>query len=263
MIPRTARRFLVVVAPALAASLMLALGLRWYLTFSRAPQSTEDLPSPADKGVSDLSRPPLQETPSALPRDKDTSGPDGGSRSWLKVEVPPGSGTAPAPFPANGTTQGFVSPPTTSAGKATSGSGSPAAAPSPASGENAAPGAKAVAEVWEKHKPKFAAMETIYSARVNLLLQRATMDYEKYKGSKARLLALAPRYLKMGLALEKEADAQFYAALDELAADLRANSLPTDLVSQLEKQYKEAKESRRKEVLDLARKALGLTFSWD
>lgn len=120
-----------------------------------------------------------------------------------------------------------------------------------------------MAEVWEKHKPKFAALENIYTARVNLLLQRATMDYEKYKSNTARLLALAPRYLKMGLALEKEADAQFYAALDELAADLRTNSLPTDLVSQLEKQYNEAKESRRKEILDLARKALGLPFSWD
>lgn len=114
-----------------------------------------------------------------------------------------------------------------------------------------------VEEIWEKHRPRFEDLHAVHSARLDILVERVLRDYEKYKEKKAKLLSLAPRYYKLGLDLEKQADASFETALADLESDLVSNGLPTDLALKVKKEYEDMKDSRRREMLAAAAKALG------
>jgi len=107
-------------------------------------------------------------------------------------------------------------------------------------------------EVWQEFEPRLAALQVKYQGELDTLVARAFSDYQRYKNDKPTLLALVPYYLRIGSALEKEADAEFNRIIAALEGELKANYLPINLATDLRRQYRELKQQKRRQLFNRA-----------
>lgn len=107
-----------------------------------------------------------------------------------------------------------------------------------------------------QYAPRFKALESLYTGKINALLAAALADYNRCQGNKVQLLALVPKYLHAGQALEAECDTSFNTLVSELEVTLKAHSLPLTLVQEARQNYAAQKNVQRQKIFNLARKAL-------
>lgn len=91
-----------------------------------------------------------------------------------------------------------------------------------------------------------------YQKEINRLIKCAKEDYLAVKSGQKDVAVskLTVEYLKLGQALEKDCDSNFYRIMDAMREDLNSNDLPLDLASQAEQEYEDQKSRTRKEILE-------------
>ena len=110
--------------------------------------------------------------------------------------------------------------------------------------------------ILDEYRPRFLALERDYKAKLDTLLAEAISEYKRCKSDKAKLISLAPGYVRRGYALERQADADFTTLVASFRRELKANSLPTAIADQIERHYRAMKNEKRRELSQLARQAI-------
>lgn len=105
--------------------------------------------------------------------------------------------------------------------------------------------------IEKKYISIFSNLESEYHRELDRLMESAKGDYTDAQGAAkgTSVSRLAIRYFKEGRSLEKEADQSFNKILREMKMELRSHNLPLDIVKQAEREYKEQKAEKRKEIL--------------
>lgn len=104
-------------------------------------------------------------------------------------------------------------------------------------------------DVVEKYEPMFENLEKTAINRLEELFQSAVKEYEEQR--QARTLdrfQLTNKYINAGRLLEERVDSSFYMLLERMESELERKDLPTDIISDIEKTYKEAKDEKKQEL---------------
>lgn len=107
------------------------------------------------------------------------------------------------------------------------------------------------ASIVEKYSVLFKNLKWEYEVKLNNMINKAKEEYLALSEEERdkQKFNLAVKYLKLGRKLEGECDKKFYSLLDQMKAELKANNLKKDSANAAEKQYKEEKSSRQKQLL--------------
>ncbi|WP_134702650.1 hypothetical protein [Ammoniphilus sp. YIM 78166] len=105
----------------------------------------------------------------------------------------------------------------------------------------------AVTTIVDKYKQKFQTLERSYQGKLKGLIQQAKQDYQAVKSgaSDQSAFGLASAYLSKVNQMESHADKQFYQLLGKMEQELLASGHPTDIVKQVENEYKARKKTQR------------------
>ncbi|WP_407313966.1 hypothetical protein [Desulfosporosinus sp. SB140] len=110
-------------------------------------------------------------------------------------------------------------------------------------------------EINNKYIPRFNYLQNVALSRLDTLYSAAAQEYaQRKKDGTLNRSELAQKYIQAGTMLETSVDKQFYSTLDAMKAELIANNLPTDIISQEKANYEKAKSSKRAELLAKAHK---------
>jgi len=104
-------------------------------------------------------------------------------------------------------------------------------------------------DVIEKYEPLFENLEKTAMNRLEELFQSAIEEYEEQR--QARTLdrfQLTNKYINAGRLLEQRVDRSFYMLLEQMESELERKDLPTDIIPEIEKTYKEAKDEKKQEL---------------
>lgn len=107
------------------------------------------------------------------------------------------------------------------------------------------------ASIVAKYTILFQGLKSEYEVKLNNMISKAKEEYLSLSEEERdkQKFNLAVKYLKLGMALESECDKKFYLLLNQMKSELKANDLKNDFANAAEKQYKEEKSSRQKQLL--------------
>ncbi len=112
------------------------------------------------------------------------------------------------------------------------------------------PASVTMESIVAKYESKFKALEAQVLAKLDALFHAAAAEYkEQEKDGTLDKTALYSKYIQAGQKLESSADAQFYALLNELQAELADSGFSTAIISEIESDYKNAKTAKKRELL--------------
>ncbi len=111
--------------------------------------------------------------------------------------------------------------------------------------------------IMAKYEPVFESLQDTAEERLEELYQFAITEYheEKEAGTYDRF-QLTNKYLQAGQLLERTVDQAFYNLLENMEKELKHKELPTDIVFEIEKTYKEAKQEKKENIFDRLREQL-------
>ena len=109
--------------------------------------------------------------------------------------------------------------------------------------------------ISNKYKPRFIHLQNVVLGRLDSLYSAASQEYElSKKAGTLNSSELAKKYIQAAMMLESSLDNQFYSALDEMKAELKANNHPTNIVDVYKSDYEKAKSDMRSQLLAKVRK---------
>ncbi len=121
-----------------------------------------------------------------------------------------------------------------------------AATPGPDSGPDAE--GVTVEDIVNKYEPKFQALEDQVAAELTALFNAASKEYEQGSGNPLFQLQLINKYTREIQRVEDRADAAFYSLLDQMKDELVSHGLPTDVIAEIEEDYKKEKQAMKREL---------------
>ena len=110
--------------------------------------------------------------------------------------------------------------------------------------------------IAKRYAPKFAAIKGNFVSEIDGMIAQAKAEYAAIPADKRALgkVTLGFKYMAKGDALEKQCDADFYAELNKLKADLKKNKLSPSLANTAKREYLQQKSTVKKA---LTKKLLG------
>lgn len=115
-----------------------------------------------------------------------------------------------------------------------------------------------VETIKEKYEPRFKYMEDSYEKKLHDLIMQGINEYNEMKknGENISKIEMGNRYYTTGRKLEAGCDKSFEWLLGQMEEDLKKASLPQDLIQETRQTYKDTKDQRRQQLLDLAKEHL-------
>lgn len=107
-----------------------------------------------------------------------------------------------------------------------------------------------VESIRKKYEPKFDALENQVEAELRTLFNSAMEEYEQGSGGLFFQLQLVNKYMREIQRVEDNADAAFYSILEQMEKELKSHGLPTDIIAELEEDYKKDKQAKKRELTD-------------
>jgi len=101
--------------------------------------------------------------------------------------------------------------------------------------------------IVNKYEPKFEALEDKVAAELEALFDAALKEYEQGGGPLFQL-QLVNKYMRELQKVEDRADAAFYSLLEEMNDELISYDLPTDIIAEIEEDYKQKKQAMKREL---------------
>lgn len=102
--------------------------------------------------------------------------------------------------------------------------------------------------IVNKYNPKFAALEEQIESELRILFNNAFKEYEQGNGGIIYQLQLVNKYMKEIQKVEDRADVIFYNLLDQMSDELKSHGLPTDIITEIEADYKRDKQAKKREL---------------
>lgn len=101
--------------------------------------------------------------------------------------------------------------------------------------------------IIDKYEPRFQALEDNITAELKTLFNAALKEFEQ-GGGPLQQLQLANKYMGKIQEIEKQADASFYNLLEEMEHELLGHGLPTEVITEIEEDYKKEKQAKKREL---------------
>lgn len=112
--------------------------------------------------------------------------------------------------------------------------------------------------IIENYEPTFEALEQKAMERLDNLLTTALDEYyQKEREGTLDRFVLTNKYIQAGRILEKNVDQTFYELLDKMEDELSRKGLPTEITDKIEKEYQDAKDDKKRELLNKLRSKVG------
>ncbi len=115
------------------------------------------------------------------------------------------------------------------------------------SGGDTGPETVTLESIVNKYEPKFEALEDKVAAELETLFNAALKEYEQGGGPLFQL-QLVNKYMRELQKVEDRADAAFYSLLEEMNDELISHDLPTDIIAEIEEDYKQKKQAMKREL---------------
>ncbi len=113
-------------------------------------------------------------------------------------------------------------------------------------------------EIIANYEPAFLALENKALNRLESLFEQAIEEYHRQeKSGSADRFRLTNKYIQAGRILENNVDETFYALLTQMESELLRKGYPTEVLTEIENAYRDAKDGKKRELLDRLRKSIG------
>ena len=112
-------------------------------------------------------------------------------------------------------------------------------------------------EIVDKYEPLFIRLEDSAMERLEELFTAAVEDYEQQKAERTLdRFQFTNKYIQAGKMLEENIDSRFYDLLNLMEEELEKNNHPTDIITEINQTYKEAKDEKKEELFERLRNKL-------
>jgi hypothetical protein len=127
----------------------------------------------------------------------------------------------------------------------------PASAPVTTASAGPAGSGASEAQIRAKYEPRILAVQNDCEGQLNALLGAAKAEYSQAKsaGGTVDVAALGAKYLARADSLRRQCDRQVDAVTGDMAAELKRNGLPLDLVDEVRAAYESRIVERQAEIM--------------